>query len=67
MYSEHFDKSQTARIRDRAKTSLFNFTNVIYLQRVSLSSLDYNDFIAYHKTVNFDFFSFLVNCKQGKP
>ena len=47
MYSEHFDKSQTARISEGAKACLFNYTNVTYL-----SSLDNNDFIAYHKTVN---------------
>ncbi len=38
---------QTVRIRDGAKASVFNFTT--HLQRVSLSSLDYKDFIAYHK------------------
>ncbi len=41
---------QTVRIRDGAKASVFNFTT--HLQRVSLSSLDYKDFIAYHKTVD---------------
>ncbi len=40
---------QTVRIRDGAKASLFNFTT--YLQRVSLSSLDYKDSISY-KTVD---------------
>ncbi len=51
MYSEHFDKTcQAVRIRDGAKASLFNFTT--RLQRVSLSSLDYKDCIAYHKTVD---------------
>ncbi len=38
------------RIREGAKASLFNFTT--HLQRVSLSSLDYKDLIAYHKTVD---------------
>ncbi len=51
MYSEHFDKTVSdCQNRDGAKASLFNFTT--HLQRVSLSSLDYKDFIAYHKTVD---------------
>ncbi len=66
MYSEHFDKTVSdCQDRDGAKASLFNFTT--HLQRVSLSSLDYKDFIAYHKTVDwlaYIFLSFLANCKQ---
>ncbi len=44
MYSEHFDKTVSDCQDYGAKASLFNFT--------SLSSLDYKDFIAYHKTVD---------------
>ncbi len=51
MYSEHFDKTVSGcQDTDGAKASVFNFTT--HLQRVSLSSLDYKDFIAYHKTVD---------------
>ncbi len=50
MYSEHFDKTcQAVRIGMELK-HLFNFTT--HLQRVSLSSLDYKDFISYHKIVD---------------
>ncbi len=65
MYSEHFDKTcQGCQNRDGAKASVFNFTT--HLQRVSLSSIDYKDFIAYHKTVDWlaYIFFFLANCKQ---
>ncbi len=55
--------------RDGAKASLFNFTT--HLQRVSLSSLDYKDFIAYHKTVDwlaYIFFLFSqLQTGQRKP
>ncbi len=48
--SEHFDKTVSDCQDYGAKASVFDFT--IHLQRVSLSSLDYKDFIAYHKTVD---------------
>ncbi len=50
MYSEHIYKTVSDCQDYGAKASVFNFTT--HLQRVSLSSLDYKDFIAYHKTVD---------------
>ncbi len=67
MYSEHFDKTVSdCQNRDGAKASLFNFTT--HLQRVSLSSLDYKDFIAYHKTVDWltDIFFLFSQLQTGQ-
>ncbi len=63
--SEHFDKTVSDCQDYGAKASVFDF--IIHLQRVSLSSLDYNDFIAY-KTVDWLYIQVHLNkleCRQS--